>query len=319
MDITIKKIFQHPLLVQQPPVLVDIGASGEIHRKWRSFAQYAICVAFDADDRKMEHTVKEDKRFRKLIVINRIVNADGKPEQPFFLTQSPYCSSSLPPDQKAMDNWLFGPKFKLEKKLTLPAISLSNALEQAEISYIDWLKTDTQGTDLRLYKSLPEQVQEKILFAEFEPGIMDAYQGEDKLFSIVEYFNNKPYFAAELIIKGSDRVPKEYYQKLSPLKQQILAENHLKSPGWGELLYAIDPAKSNVLTLRNYLLLWVFAFTQKQYGYALEIALLAAKHYQEPLLIEMKNKATKKLNASSARIDLAAIEVLKRRWRKWFQ
>ena len=63
----IKKIMSHPSLVSQPPILMDIGASGFIHKKWNSIAKYSICIAFDADTRDFQTTEAEDIGWRKLI------------------------------------------------------------------------------------------------------------------------------------------------------------------------------------------------------------------------------------------------------------
>jgi len=57
----INNIMNHASLVNQPPVLVDIGASGFLHRKWRSIAKYSVCIAFDADTRDFDASEIENK------------------------------------------------------------------------------------------------------------------------------------------------------------------------------------------------------------------------------------------------------------------
>lgn len=94
----IEKILKREDFRNQPPVLIDIGASGEIHSKWREIAPYSICVAFDADDREMTFTEKNSSGFKKLVTINRIVTDKPDKEVDFFLTRSPFCSSTLEPD-----------------------------------------------------------------------------------------------------------------------------------------------------------------------------------------------------------------------------
>ena len=55
----------------------------------------------------------------------------------------------------------------------------ASALSKAGVDYVDWYKSDSQGTDMSIFDSLPKNISNKILAAEFEPGIIDAYQGED--------------------------------------------------------------------------------------------------------------------------------------------
>lgn len=50
----------------KPPVLFDVGASGEINKKWSTIAPYSICIAFDADDREFDVSEKQVSGFKKL-------------------------------------------------------------------------------------------------------------------------------------------------------------------------------------------------------------------------------------------------------------
>ena len=62
----------HASLKNQPPVLVDIGASGFIHKKWRKIAKYSVCIAFDADTRDFDASEIENKHSSTLIQLNRL-------------------------------------------------------------------------------------------------------------------------------------------------------------------------------------------------------------------------------------------------------
>ncbi|MDH5645413.1 MAG: hypothetical protein OEZ01_05370, partial [Candidatus Heimdallarchaeota archaeon] len=171
----------HSSLINRPPVLLDIGASGRLFSEWELIASYSICVAFDADTRDFSVIESENKGWKKLFSLNRLVTDKTADKMEFYLTSSPHCSSSLPPNNEAIKQWAFSRLFDVEKIVQLPAIDLQSALSQIGIDYIDWYKTDSQGTDLRIYDSLHEIVKDNILTAEFEPGIIDAYLGEDKL------------------------------------------------------------------------------------------------------------------------------------------
>jgi len=185
-----QKILTSKEVSAEPPILVDIGASGQIHPKWSLIAPYSICIAADADRREMEYSEKADSQYKKLYVIHRVVTETTSSEIDFYLTKSPYCSSSLPPDNDKLASWSFAELFQVEKIVKLPAAPLSSILHEMKIERIDWFKTDSQGTDLRLFASLPGELLAKILVAEFEPGILDAYQGEDKLWQVLAYWKN---------------------------------------------------------------------------------------------------------------------------------
>src|SRR6476619_4537424 len=99
----IQKILASSFFTNRPPVLVDIGASGEINAKWKEIAPYSICIAFDADDREFRIDERTNAGYKKLVVVNRIVTSAEVEAQPFHLTASPFCSSLLEPDLEKLE------------------------------------------------------------------------------------------------------------------------------------------------------------------------------------------------------------------------
>ena len=293
----------------QPPVLIDIGASGGIHSKWKYIAKYAYCVAFDADDREFQINEQINKDYKKLIHINRIVTALPSGNAPFYLTQSPFCSSLLEPDEEKLRPWLFRPLFAVTNMTSLPTVTLAESLQSANISYIDWFKVDTQGTDLRLYQSLPDEIKETILFAEFEPGILDAYKGEDKLYAVMQEMQTRGFWLSSMNVKGTQRLQNNYSSQIG----QFFSERIIKtSPGWAELAYFRNPED---LSCRSLLLMYVFALLERQYGFALELADKGIQQFQEPLLNECRQVVLNKIQKEKKKIPLI---LLKRKINKLF-
>ena len=125
-----KNIEAQKSLQQQPPVLVDIGASDSLHHHWESLAKYSICVAFDADDREFKFVEQENEKYKKLLVVNKIVVAHKAGTTEFFLTKSPFCSSLLEPFNSKLINYIFSDLFEIEKTMKLEATQISTALEK---------------------------------------------------------------------------------------------------------------------------------------------------------------------------------------------
>lgn len=302
----IETILQRQEFQIKPPVLIDIGASGEIHSKWQSLAKHSICIAFDADDREMGFTESNNTGFKKLITINRIVTDKQIEETDFYLTDSPFCSSTLEPDLAKLADWPFLELFKVQKKIKLKTIRLSEALKNSQIQYIDWLKVDTQGTDLRLFKSIPEEIKTKVLVAEFEPGIIDAYKGEDKLFEVIDYMTSSDFFMSSIEIKGVQRISAQTIKKYNLDKKTFRGTQRI-SPGWGEVCY-MNKLKSTEVDLRTYLLAYVFAVIEQQFGYALEIAEQAASKFDDPVLYKMKRYALTRISRNQLKWPFFAVK-----------
>jgi len=305
----IDKIMRSEYFSDQPPVLIDIGASGGINSKWKYIAKYAYCLAFDADDREFHVTEQANKAYKKLITFNRIVTAEQIGQTDFYLTASPFCSSLLKPAKEKLEPWVFSPLFSVERVTRLPAITLQDALQQANIDYVDWFKTDTQGTDLRLFTSLPAILQPGILAAEFEPGIIDAYEGEDKLSAVMQEMRNRGFWLSSMAVKGVQRLHASYTAKFgSFMTKRILR----KTPGWAEVTYLRQPAVDHQ---RQFLLLYVFALLERQYGFALEIIEIALQRYADPLFHDCKKAIWKKIAAEKRKAPLV---ILKRQFNKLF-
>jgi hypothetical protein len=292
----IKKIMSHPSLVSQPPILMDIGASGFIHKKWNSIAKYSICIAFDADTRDFQTTEAEDIGWRKLIKLNRLVAECPKSEADFYLTQSPHCSSSIPPDEKALEPWAFRDLFNVVKKVKLPAIDVPTALNEIGVDYIDAYKTDSQGTDLRIFRSIPENIQNNIIAAEFEPGIIDAMKGEDKLHALMLYMDTKPFWITNMGIYGSWRISKNNFSSLNFVQKRALGSFLKVAPGWCEISY-INTLTAENISLRQHLLSWLFSTLYEEHGFALMISQKGFELFEDPLFLLLEKKSRRKLSS----------------------
>jgi len=138
-------------------------------------------------------------------VYNSVASHKDINETDFYLTKSPYCSSVLQPDLLRLKPYVHSNLFEIEKKVKLNSIHIQKALNNANLKYVDWFKTDSQGIDLRLFNSLDEKNRRKVIVAEFEPGIIDAYLDEDKLHSVLRELSDREFWLADLIIKGVPR------------------------------------------------------------------------------------------------------------------
>lgn len=317
MNDLIEKILLREEFLDQPPVLIDIGASGAIDIKWETFAKHSICIAFDADDREFNYITKEKSGYKKLHIFNCIVTDTELNQTDFFLTSSPFCSSVLQPDNQSLGAWAFAEKFNIDKKVKLKARTLSSLLAELDIKYVDWFKTDSQGTDLRLFMNIEKSIRNKCIAAEFEPGIIDAYIGEDKLFKIFEVMNGTDFWLADMVVKGTQRISPADLNTISKNKliKKMIRESIKVSPCWGELTYL--NTFNNLLSRREYLLGWIFSSILDQHGFSYHLALKAKELFEDPIFDELieKSKTRILLNVFSLKFYPAVIGKIKKLFR----
>lgn len=279
-----------------PPILIDIGASEALPKEWRRLAKYSICIAFDADNRAMGYIVNEKTKYRKLYTYNCIVSDKKGEKNTFYLTNSPYCSSLLKPDYKSLKNWEFYNLFYIKDKIKLNSITLPAVLEELNIKKVDWFKTDSQGIDLRLFKSLGESIISKVLIADFEPGIIDAYKNEDKLHNVLAYMDNFPFFANDIKIEGSIRINEKIISsRFNKSERKILNKVLKNSPCWAEISYLNTFENKKMMNKRDFLLGWVFSLTKNQLCFALELAIKGKEKFNDPIFLELEQYSFKKI------------------------
>lgn len=299
----IDKILSRPEFQTEPPVLVDIGASGQLHGRWKAFAKYAVCIAFDADDRDFGYVESESGHFRKLYTFNNIVTGPNSAQEDtetatFYLTESPHCSSLLRPRPDLIQEYAFAPKFEPTKVVQLKTRSLRSTLDSLSIKQVDWFKTDSQGTDLRLFRNLGTERAKQVLTAEFEPGIASIYDGEDKLYQVLQFMEEMgSHWLAELIPKGSPRITPALLDSFTsqPLLKKFVLFSLKNSAVWGEMTYLNRFADETALTQRNLLLGWVFATTLKQHGFALILTQKAKRLSTDPIFAEMESYSRRRI------------------------
>jgi hypothetical protein len=295
----IQKIASTEEVKNNPPVLIDIGASEKLNSVWAKIAPFSICIAFDADKREFDYIEKNDSVFKKQYVFNKIVVASSdKPKQPFYLTSNPYCSSLLKPDAESLKQFHISNLFEINQIVEIDVMELKNVLAQLNISIVDWFKTDSQGTDLRLYASLTEQQQNKMLVLEFEPGFMDAYLGEDKLLDVMNHMKGRPYFLTTLTIKGGLRITYNVFTRLfkSNTSKKIASHTHKKTPGWAEMVY-MNTLEDSTFSKREFMLGWLFATLQDHHDVAHTYAVNAQSRLKDSIFEELKQYSEKCLKS----------------------
>lgn len=298
----IARIFAEPELQAAPPVLVDVGAAGGVHRAWRPIARHAVGVGFEPDARETAALTGAQRQFRRWIFCSALASPVTPPDGklPFHLTRSPQCSSMLPPDQAGLREWVFADQFEVLRTPAVPAASLTESLQRAGIDRVDWLKCDTQGMDLKLYQSLPAAWRQQILVAEFEPGFIDSYQGEDHVADVLVAMKAEPFWLAglspgltprgrsELMAAGRPAAIRPWLRRLAP-----------PAPAWAGLQFLRDVSRVPEITdRRGWLLAWVFAIVADQPGYALTVAEEGRRRWGDPLFVEMVGASHRQLRWS---------------------
>jgi hypothetical protein len=268
--------FLNQLLVDNDitPLLVDVGASIGPPEAWEPIAPSSIYLGFDPDQRDTHQL--EGSPFLKAFVVNQAVVADPGNRAHFFLTRSPYCSSTLRPREADLADYIFSDLFDVEREVDVAAGTIEQALDQLQLKAVDWLKTDSQGTDLRLYTSLSRAARAGILAVDVEPGLIDAYEGEDLFVDAHARLVADGFWLSRAAVQGTVRMNRAVAKRVGAkngLSVDDISNSVRPSPGWIEARYLrrIDRVEASERTDRL-ILLAVFAMLDEQYGFAIDVA-----------------------------------------------
>ena len=295
----LERILSEPELTAAPPVLVDVGAAGGMHRAWRKLAPHAIGIGFEPDTREAPEPGLAQRQFGRWIfcagLAVPVAVKDGR--QDLFLTKSPQCSSMRRPKAEGLAAWAFADFFDVTEVRSVSAVTIPEALAAHGIERIDWLKCDTQGLDLPLYLSLPEAWRRRMLAAEFEPGLVNAYEGEDRLPAVLEAMTAEPFWLAELRVGHAARGRAEMLaRRLGERAVPWVRRLGPPAPAWANVRYLRDfSVGPNGLGRREWLLGWAIATVTGQHAEALAIAEAGAPRWGGELFQDMAAASARSL------------------------
>jgi len=147
-----------------------------------------------------------------------------------------------------------------------------------------------------------------VLAADFEPGIIDAYDGEDKLHALMAFMDHNPFWMHSMRVEGSQRLPQRARERLSQEERERTRFVVPVAPGWAEVGYLNTLDKEGSFDARDLLLAWVFATLKGQHGFALEIALGGLRRYpRDHMFSEMERSSLDRFSRRNIGAARAAI------------
>lgn len=151
----------------------DIGASGEPQSELLSLASISDIIICEPDKRIQEFTKSSFAKagFRSIHFIEKFLG--GGTESSFYLTKRQECSSLLKPNLKVLSYFPFTERFEEESVLKIETSTIDSLdLKQK----VDYLKIDTQGSELEILKNYSQLPNALLIESEVE--FLEIYSGQ---------------------------------------------------------------------------------------------------------------------------------------------
>jgi FkbM family methyltransferase len=169
---------------EYPIVLVDVGASGGLEKNWEDAKKYLQIIGFEPDERAHQVLVKEQNK--STIYLNTALGGDNK-TSPFYLNSKQQTSSMFKPNLNILKKFPDVERFEILKEIELQTDTLDNLRDINSFSRVDFIKLDTQGSELSILKGGSETLTNQIFGVEIEIEFAEIYKHQP-LFADVDNF-----------------------------------------------------------------------------------------------------------------------------------
>jgi len=160
---------------QQCPIrLVDIGACGGLQRHWKDAEKYLQVIAFEPDERAFANLLRE--KTSKAKYLNTALYKE-KATLDFHITRKQGVSSIFVPNRALLDGFPEVERFDILETIKMKADTLDNQLQQHQIGEVDFIKLDTQGSELFILEGAARTLN-NVFGLEIEVEFLELYQGQ---------------------------------------------------------------------------------------------------------------------------------------------
>src|SRR5437867_1688092 len=127
-------------------VMMDIGARDGILPQWKPIANLARVVGFEPDEEECKRLNAANTGVEFLPFALHSIPG----ERTFYLTELEYCHGFAPCDEKYFGRFPNAVNNSVRDEITLYADSLDNIASKANYDHVDFIKIDTEGTELAI-------------------------------------------------------------------------------------------------------------------------------------------------------------------------
>lgn len=160
----------------EPMKFVDVGARGGWPRKWRPFEQHTVFIGFEPDRDECER-LRAAARSNEIYVDQGLYREVGVVD--LFHCDPPSRTSIYKPDAAVMAR-VFGEReaTKVVRVEQIPVTTLDRALESLSIGSIDYIKLDTQGSELDILQGAVRTLADTVIGIEVEVEFVPVYENQ---------------------------------------------------------------------------------------------------------------------------------------------
>jgi len=268
MSSAIDKLFSD---LELHPVLMDVGATGEIPALWTELAPHSTYVGVGPSSESGNY-------FRQTHSIEKIVTPDHAEIVFLHLMRNPIYSSLLEAHPQAITDFL-DPHLQPAGEIPLASTTVDEIATDLALPGIDWLHTNINGVDVPIFQSLSRHLKPTVLALDSCLDVVDLYQNQQSGVARYPELLHEGFWLSRTFVDGPIKMRQASLAKLQSLdpslNRQFIIDHHRRTPGWifVRFLRTLEFLARRDSPRRDYALLWTFALLDNQFGFCTDLLL----------------------------------------------
>lgn len=173
---------------ENPFVFIDVGAMGGIPVKWNRFLDVMKVIAFEPDFREFSK-LKSNHRLKYF----NFALSDKAKDLKYFIAKESGKSSMFHANMKILSQYEAAARYEVVKEEVISAEKVRNldaVMEENSIFDADFIKLDTQGSELLILQGGINRLMPKIFGAQIESEFVQLYKNQPLFRHIDEFMDS---------------------------------------------------------------------------------------------------------------------------------
>jgi FkbM family methyltransferase len=256
---------------EYPIVLIDVGASGGLEPNWKSAVRYLKIIGFEPGKKEFSELTKKESsnvKYLNSALYNKKTTLD------FYLMKDQQVSSIIKPNRRLLDKFPEIERFDAVGKTKIETDTLDNLFDIHSFDEPDFIKLDTQGTELSILQGAVDTLRDHIFGIEVEVEFVEIYESQP-LFSEVDSFIRKQGFQLFDLQRfyWKRKIGKDFHKK----KGQLIFGNALYLRESEDFKRVIDNIQDGVVKKCKVLKAVSICLLYGYFDYAMEVLVMTEK------------------------------------------
>ena len=183
---------------RHPLVLVDVGARGGLKRNWSAAERHLRVLGFEPDEREYRRLVEKAKGREDSLALFHAALHNQRGPISLHIAQDRGLSSIFEPNRAFLDGFPDAQRFNTTDIQKVEADTLDNLLASRGLTDIDFIKADTQGSELFVLQGAAAALSSSAVGVEAEVEFTPIYRNQPLFADVDTYMRGLGYFLFDL-------------------------------------------------------------------------------------------------------------------------